>query len=141
MHPTSTFSFTRELEDGSLLEISMAFRFTRNSGGQLQVAVTDVAAEPRIDEVDDSDTIDRSKRLTKETDVQYLQRLISMGEAEPRILARWAKLLNVSLRALNKEKRSGRIKYVEKGHTRAGNAHLVTSAEVMKTLLRLSGID
>ena len=136
MH-SQTISFTRQLEDGSQLEISMSLRFTRTAEGHMQVAVAD--ARPDTSEAGTEDTMapPAETRLPKETDSQYLQRLIAIGKAEPRILSQWAKHLKVSLRKLTEEKKAGRIAYVEKRETRAGNAHLITAEEMIKTVERL----
>lgn len=139
MH-TETISFTRQLEDGSQLEISMSFRFTRTADGHMRVAVAD--GRPRESEgcTEDTTPLQTETRLPKETDSQYLQRLIEIGKAEPRILSRWAKHLKVSLRKLTEEKKAGRIVYVEKRETRAGNAHLITAEEMLKAVERLKAV-
>ena len=45
MDPINTFSFTRQLEDGSMLEVSMSFRIACIPNGRVQVAVADVVAD------------------------------------------------------------------------------------------------
>lgn len=139
MHPSNTFSFTHQLENGAMLEISMSFKVTRSADGHLQVAIGESVVETPIPVITPDPAPVSTKRSAKESDVQYLQRLIQMGEAEPRILPRWAKLIkNVSLRTLAAEKKAKRIDYVQKGETRAGNAHLISAAEMIKTLERLA---
>lgn len=137
MHPAQTISFTRQLEDGSSLEISMSFRFTRTDNSHMQVAVVDANDNTPQPEAGFARTSAANTRLPKETDTQYLQRLTAMGQAEPRILSQWAKHLKTSQRKLVEEKRAGRIKYTRKRETRAGNAHLITVTEMIKTVERL----
>lgn len=139
MHPSNTFSFSHQLENGAKLEISLSFKVTRSADGHLQIAIGEPAAESPVAVITPEPAPVSGKRSAKETDVQYLQRLIQMGEAEPRILPRWAAMLTgVSRRKLMDEKKANRIEYVQKGETRAGNAHLITAKEMIKTLERLA---
>lgn len=138
MHQTQSFTIARQLDDDSILEISMSFRISRSTDGHLRVAAVDSAPVALDAGVAPAEAQTDGTRLSDETDAQYLQRLITMDRAEPRILSRWAKHLKVSLRRLNQEKKAGRIAYAVKGETRAGNAHLITVTEMIKTVERLS---
>lgn len=137
MH-TETISFTRQLEDGSQLEISMSFRFTRTADGHMRVAVADGRPRESKGSTEDTTPLQAETRLPKESDSQYLQRLITIGKAEPRILSQWAKHLKVSLRKLTEEKKAGRIEYEQKRETRAGNSHLITAKEMIRAVERLT---
>lgn len=135
MHPTNTVTLTHALNDGTTLEISVSLRITCAPDGHLQVVVAD--AESGAPAAHSKQVMSINRR-TVETDAQFLQRLVETGEGEPRILSRWAKLLKTSYRKLVAEKKAGRIDFVEKRHTRAGNAHLVSAEEMIKAVERLA---
>lgn len=138
MHPTNTFSFTRQLEDGTTMEVSLAFRFTRTPDGHMHLAMADAMALVPAEIVVPCEPQRTDMRLPTESDEKYLHRLITQGLAKPRKLSDWAKCLSVSLRKLTLEKKAGRIAYELKGETRAGNAHLVAADEIMKAIQRLT---
>lgn len=137
MNPVNTVTLTHALNDGTTLEISVSLRVACSPDGRLEVMTADaeIDAPPAADFSKQAMTTSRRRM---ETDAQYLQRLVEMGEGEPRILSRWAKLLKTSYRKLVAEKKAGRIEFVEKRHTRAGNAHLVSAEEMIKAVERLA---
>jgi hypothetical protein len=134
----NTVTLTHALNDGTTVEISVSLRVTRSPDGHLEVVVADAESDAPTAAVSTQATATNKARRATETDAQYLQRLVELGEAEPRILSRWAKLLKTSYRKLVEEKKAGRINFVEKGHTRAGNAHLVSVEEMIKAVERLA---
>ena len=138
MSSTDTITFSRPLADGLLLQIAVSFSVVSTNGTHMVTGMVNESAPPATPETPVEAPRLATKRHTGESDEVYLQRLIKRDLAPPRMLSDWADCLSVSLRKLTAEKKAGRLKWVERGETKGGNAHLISANDVLEAVMRLN---
>jgi hypothetical protein len=137
---TDTFSFSRRLADGTIMQVAISFSPMGTVGTNSFISEEMQIVSPATLAATPAATKASERRGPEETDAAYLNRL-SQEQAPPRMLSDWAKDLRVSLRSLTAEKKAGRIAFARRQETRGGNAHLVSPSEMLRTLNRLSHSD